>query len=182
MTALAGPFLIACAILGLGGIAKVVAPLPARQALRTLGVPTPIAAVRLLGCAELALACAAFFSGGTILPILVGVAYLAFAGFVVIMLRRSGDTSCGCFGSAATPPSWLHVLVNLASAGVAFAAIGIDSLGTVLDEQPAAGIPLLGLVAVGTYALYLLLTALPVLFAPPTDRIRPFTIGPGAVS
>ena len=182
MTALAGPFLIVCTILGLGGVAKLVAPLPARQALRALGIPAPIAAVRLLGLSEVALACAAFFSGGPILPMVVGMAYSAFAAFVVLMLRRDAETSCGCFGSAATPPSWLHVVVNLASAGVAFGAIGIDSLATIVGDQPAAGVPLLCLVAVGSYGLYLLLTALPVLFAPPVERVREFSVSRGAPS
>lgn len=179
MTAFAGPYLIVCTMLGVGGVAKIIAPLPARRALRALGVPVPIAAVRSLGVAELALACVAGFRGGTVLPMLVGVAYVAFALFVVQILRSGEGISCGCFGSSATPPSWLHVTVNLVSAAVAFAAVGIDSTATVLDQQPAIGIPLLSLVAIGTYGLFNLLTVLPMLSAPPAPVVREFGMNEG---
>lgn len=176
MTALAGPFLIVCTILGLGGVAKLVAPRPARQALRAVGVPAPIAAVRTLGLAEVTLACAAGFSGGRFLPIAVGMAYVAFAAFVVLMLRTATGTSCGCFGTSATPPSLLHVVVNLASAAVAFAAIGMPSITDVVADQPAGGVPFLALVIIGTYALFLLLTVLPEALAEPATRVREFSI------
>ena len=176
MTAIAGPYLIVCAILGLGGVAKLVSPQPARRALHTLRVPAPIAAVRALGLAELALAVAAALVGGAILPPMVGAAYLAFAVFVVAMLRGGGATSCGCFGSSSTPPSWLHVAINLVSAAVAFAATSIPALGTTLSEQPGAGAPLIGLVVVGTYLSFVLLTLLPTVLAPPQPHISPFAI------
>ncbi|MFV2039609.1 MAG: MauE/DoxX family redox-associated membrane protein, partial [Acidimicrobiales bacterium] len=176
MTAVAGPFLIVCTILGLGGVAKIVAPISARRAIRAAGIPVPVVAVRSLGVAEVALACAAALKGGRILPSAVGVAYVAFALFVVLMLRRSEGTSCGCFGNADTPASWLHVVVNVASAGIAFGAIGIGTLGDVLSAQPWAGIPLLGLVALGTYLVFLMLTALPVVLAPPQARVAEFSL------
>jgi hypothetical protein len=174
--ALAGPYLIVCTILGLGGVAKLVSPSPARRAIGALGIPVPIAAVRILGMAEVVLACTSVLKGGRIMPSLVGMAYLAFAAFVVAILRQGDSVSCGCFGSNSTPPSWLHVAVNLTSAAVAFGAIGIDGLATTLDDQAGAGIPLLGLVVVGSYLLYLLLTVLPVVMAPPQPAVEAFSI------
>lgn len=176
MTALAGPFYIVCTILGLGGVAKVWAPLPARRALRGVGAEVPVAAVRLLGGAEVALACAGAFRAGTILPMMVGMAYVAFAAFVVLMLRSDAGTSCGCFGSASAPPSVLHVVANLVSAGVAFAAIGLAGLPDVLGDQPVEGVPLMALVVVGSYATYLLLTVLPVVLAPPRAAAAEFAL------
>ena len=49
--------------------------------------------------------------------------YLAFAGFVVVALRTGAPiSSCGCFGKVDTPPSVVHVVLDLAFAGVAVAA------------------------------------------------------------
>ena len=178
MTALAGPYLIVCTILGLGGIGKLVAPTSARRALHALGVTVAPTAIRLLGAAEIALACAAAALGGVALPAIVGAAYVSFAAFVVVMLRSGTATSCGCFGSAATPPSALHVLINLGSAAVAFVSIGGDDIGAILSDQPGAGIPMVGLVVLGSYLLYLLLTLLPVVLAPPQPRVTEFSIPP----
>ena len=176
MTALVGPFLIVSVILGLGGVAKLASPIPARRAVRAVGVEAPLFAVRLLGATEIGLAVAAILKGGTLLPIAVGMAYIAFAAFVVLLLRTSAGTSCGCFGSASTPPSALHVIINLASAGVAFGATGVDGLRTTLDDQAGAGLPLVALVVVGAYALFLVLTALPTVLAPPERAAAPFRI------
>ena len=128
MTALAGPYLIVCSILGLGGIAKLVAPLPARRALHALGLNVALTPVRLLGAAEIAVACLAVALGGVVMPVLVGAAYMGFAIFVVAILRSGTATSCGCFGSAGTPPSLLHVVINVASSGIAIMSIGADDI------------------------------------------------------
>lgn len=176
MSALVGPFLIVCVILAIGGAAKIAAPTPARRAIRAVGLDLPLWSVRVLGAAEIALAVAAAFKGGVILPIAVGMAYLAFAAFVVAMLRSGAGTSCGCFGSASTPPSTLHLVANVASAAVAVGAAGVDSLTTTLDGQAGAGLPLVALVLVGSYALFLLLTALPTVLAPPVPAVASFAL------
>ncbi len=176
MIALAGPFLIICTILGLGGLAKLWTPIPARRALRAVSVDVPLAAVRALGLAELALACAGIFSGAAIVPIVVGMAYVAFALFVVVMLRTADATSCGCFGNNSAPPSYLHVIVNLLSAAVAFGSTGFDGVVTTVGDRAGVGTALLLLVVVGVYALYLLLTALPVVLAPPQVQARAFSL------
>ncbi len=176
MTALVGPFLIVCVILALGGGAKIAAPVQARRALRAVGVDVPLWSVRGLGVAEVALAAVAVLKGGVVLPIAVGMAYLAFAGFVLLMLRSGAGTSCGCFGSASTPPSGLHVAVNIVSAAAAFGAAGVDGLVTTLGDQAGAGLPLVALVLVGAYVMYLLLTALPTVLAPPERAVAAFAL------
>ena len=85
---------------------------------------------------------AAVLVGGAVLAAIVSALYLAFAA-VVVIARGAGAPSCGCFGSGAAPPSWLHVCVNAASAAVAAATVVAG--GTVVDllrSQPANGVPL----------------------------------------
>jgi hypothetical protein len=46
------------------------------------------------------------------------------------------------------------------------AVTGVPSIVSVLGDQPLAGLPYLGFLAIGTYAAYLMLTALPVVLKP----------------
>lgn len=164
MTGVAGPFLIASLLVAVGGAAKLVAPSATGRALAGVGLPGRPAVVRLLGAAELAVGAAAAAVGGRVLPAIVAAAYVAFAGFVIVALRAGERvSSCGCFGSAATPPSRLHVAVNLALAAVATVAAATDlaPLNDVLAGQPLAGVPFLGLSALGLVLVYALLTLLP---------------------
>lgn len=94
----------------------------------------------------------------------VGLVYAGFAGFVALaMSRRLPIASCGCFGKADTPPTWIHLAINLAavSGAIAMATGGGPSLPSVLAQQPMAGIAYLGFLGVGVYCLYLLLSELP---------------------
>ena len=161
MSALAGPLLIACSFLVLGGAAKAATPLPTRRALYALGVPSAGWLVRSMGATEVALGVATVVVGGVALPAMVACAYLGFAGFVVFALRSGAVASCGCFGAAATPPSILHVVFNLAFAAVAFASIGVAGFRDTVAEQPAGGIPLIALAALGTYLAFVAFTVLP---------------------
>src|SRR5690606_27633207 len=105
------------------------------------------------GIAEVALGAAAIVIGGRISTAAIAVAYVAFAG-VVLAARRSGAASCGCFGAAAAPPSVVHVVVNLASAGVALAtalAGDLSPVDAVLGDQPLLGVPYLVTVATGVW-------------------------------
>src|SRR3954447_1313905 len=127
MDALAGPFAAAGTLLALGGMFKVAKPLPTAGALRAVGARPPVFAVRVLGAGEAAIGVAAVLSGSPALAALVGAAYLAFTAFVVLAMR--GGTalqSCGCFGEVETPPSEVHVLVDV---GFAFAALAAAVLG-----------------------------------------------------
>lgn len=173
MTELTGPLLIACAMLAIGGVVKIATPLATRRALHALGLPAQAGLVRALGTGEVALAIAAPLVGGVVLPALVGLAYLAFAAFVVVAIRDGNVGSCGCFGAASTAPSRLHVVVNVALGGIAFASIGTEPLLDVLADQRAFGAPLLGLSIVGTGLCYLVLTALPALFDPTAEPEAP---------
>jgi hypothetical protein len=162
--ALAGPFAIAAALLALGGAAKAAQPSDTAHALGMLGLPGSRLFVRAGGVAELVIGVGALVYGLRIFAVLVAVSYTAFAGFVALALRRGAPiSSCGCFGKADTPPSRLHMVVNVAAALVA-AGLAIDPVGGITDvvaDQPLLGVPFLLLVAVGVYLTFIVLTLLP---------------------
>src|ERR1700754_5120427 len=103
-----GPFGIVSLVLVVAGVWKLSRPDPARVALRSLGVPLPLAVLRGVGAAEVALGGVAVTVGGRPAAIAVAVAYAAFA--VVAWQLRGGEIGCGCFGAASTtPPGAMHV-------------------------------------------------------------------------
>ena len=168
MSVLAGPFAIACVLLLGAGLLKAWNPGDTANALRTVGVPISYAAsrglVRAFGVVEAVLAAIALFTGNPIAAVLVAASYLAFAGFVVVALRRGAAiASCGCFGKVDTPPSIVHVVLDLCFAGVAIAVAftGDVALPDVLRDQPLAGVPFALLLAIGVYLVFLAFTALP---------------------
>ena len=166
---LAGPVFIAAVIVVIGGALKIGTPAATQSALRALSLPDNRFLVQLMGVGEVAVATAMLAFGGPIAAALLVVAYLLFAGFVIAAKRSSaGLASCGCFGSVDTPPSVVHVVVNLASAAVLGAAIfwPVDDLGSVVGEQPWLGVPFLGIVALGTWLVYVMITLLPQTAAP----------------
>ncbi len=116
---------------------------------------------------EIVVAAAALGWGGTFAAAAVGLLYLSFAGFVAWALARKLPLqSCGCFGRADTPPTLVHVIVNLLASAAAFfmASTGGTFLLDVLGNQPAAGVPYLVFLAIGTALLTMALTSLPALF------------------
>ncbi|HXY94239.1 MAG TPA: MauE/DoxX family redox-associated membrane protein [Acidimicrobiia bacterium] len=166
MTVLAGPFAIATVVLALGGASKMLEPADTANALRALHLPSGRVLVRVGGAFELVVALAALVTGATVLAAVVALSYAAFA--VVVMLALGSGraiSTCGCFGKVDTPPSWVHVVLDLVFAGVAAAAaVAVDSqvaLPDVLSHQPLLGIPFVVLVIVGTGLVFLAFTALP---------------------
>jgi hypothetical protein len=128
---LAGPFIATTLLLGAGGALKVVRPADTARALRQAGIPASPTVVRVGAAAELAVATAAVVDGSRPFAALVAASYLAFAAFVLVALRRHLPlSSCGCFGARETPPTGLHLAVNLAAAAIAGAvALGLADGG-----------------------------------------------------
>ena len=113
------------------GAAKLVDPTRTVGALVARGRTVTPAQVRLGAAAETVLAAATLVVGGRALSGLVAVSYLAFAVFVLGALRLGTPVgSCGCFGSADTPPRAIHVVVDvvLALFAGAGAVVGLDPL------------------------------------------------------
>lgn len=164
MGAWSGPFLIAALLLAAAGVAKAVDPAMTVGALRGIGLAIPPFGVRAVGAFEAALAVAAAVTGAPVLVLGVAASYLVFTLFVVVALaRRVPIGTCGCFGKIDTPPSWIHVGVNLGAAASAVAVAVADGGGIagVVRAQPLAGIPFLALVVVGAYAAFTALTIVP---------------------
>ena len=164
MTLAAGPFAIAATLLLVGGLAKAWRPTDTAHALRGLGAPIPRLAVRLAGLVEAAIGLWALALGDRTSAILVALSYLAFSVFVVVALARHAPiASCGCFGRLDTPPSTLHVILDL---GALLAAVAVAfepgvGLSRVLRDQPLAGGPFLLLVITGTFVAFVAMTLLP---------------------
>ena len=164
MGAWAGPYLIATLLLVAAGVSKAIDPTMTVGALRGAGVRVPGAVVRAVGVLEALVATAAAITGAAVLAVVVGLSYVAFTLFVGVALgRRLPIGTCGCFGRVDTPPSLLHVAVNLGAAASAVAiALGDGGgIAQVVRNQPLAGLPFVLLVVVGTYAAFTALTVVP---------------------
>ncbi|MHB1140046.1 MAG: MauE/DoxX family redox-associated membrane protein [Microthrixaceae bacterium] len=152
MDVLTGALQILASVIAVGGVAKLASPDGFSSLLRTLGLPSSRALSRACGVLEVVMGVGAVVVGGTVAALLVGSAYTTFA-VVVLLARRAGAASCGCFGSVASPPSIVHVVVNSVSAAVAFVAAAVDpaSLADSLADQPLAAVPYLVTVATAVW-------------------------------
>jgi hypothetical protein len=164
MTIASGPFAIACVLLALGGAAKAVRPGDTARALDGVGVRVPAWGVRLGGAAEAVLGTVALVRADSVTAALVAASYLAFAVFVIVALVRDAPiATCGCFGRADSPPSLVHVGIDVVAAAAAI-VVALDpgaGIADVVTDQPVAGVPYLLLVATGVLCAYLALTLLP---------------------
>lgn len=164
LPALTGPVLAAAALLALAAPGKLRRPASTANALGQLGLPRSTAAVRLLGVGELAVAAAVWVRPSAAVLALLAVAYLGFAGFVAVALRRgTALSSCGCFGRADTPPTLVHLAVVLAAglAAATAAVTGSASIGEVVTAGQAYGVPLLLAVGLTTFLAWAALAVLP---------------------
>ena len=168
MTVWLAPLQIAAVLLALGGVAKLRDPGDTARALRAAHLPGATGLVRGLAAAEVAVAVWALATGDVVPVALVGLSYLAFAAFVVNARRRALPiASCGCFGQADTPPTSVHIALNV---GAAIAAVGVVARGgagfvDVLRAQPLGGLPYALLLSIGVWFAFLALTSLATLGA-----------------
>jgi hypothetical protein len=172
MSWLAGPYLVACALLALAGGQKVARPGPTGVALREAGLPSGDTAVRSLGAAEVAAAVVGALVGG-VAAVPVALFYVGFTAFVAWALRRHTPLrSCGCLAATDdVPPTPVHLVLDALFAMVATATAveGVDVID-VLRAQPAAGVPFVLLAGVTTYLAYVVLAVLPTVH--PVRRAR----------
>ena len=164
MDGLAGPLFIAAALLVAAGVPKVTEPGDTARAMRSVGLPTSELFVRILAVAEVSIGLAVIAIGGPIPSLLLGLIYLGFAGYIILAMSKGGSiASCGCFGKADTPPTYGHLLLNIAAGTVGIiGAIGDppDAVA-LLGDQPAFGVPFVAFVLLGAWLGYLTLTLLP---------------------
>lgn len=173
MSAWSGLFLIVTVLLAVAGVSKLIDPTMTVGALRSAGIRVSGGVVRGAGGGEAVLAVAAAVTGAPVFAGAVGVSYLVFTAFVIVALTRHLPIgTCGCFGRIDTPPSALHVVVNLGAAASAFAvaARAGSGIASVVRDQPLSAAPLFVLVLAGAYAAFSLLTVVPLLAA---QRAKP---------
>jgi methylamine utilization protein MauE len=117
-------FFLACALLVMTGVFKILRPQPTAKVLGAIAITrTSVWLSRLLGSVEVIAGVVGLASprgaGGTMVAAL----YLAFAIFLVFLVAfRPTLSSCGCTGRRDTPPSLLHAGLDLTAAGIAFVA------------------------------------------------------------
>ena len=164
----------AAVLLLIAGAAKLVRPQPTVELVTDLGLPAPRAAIMALGLFEVSVAVVALAFDDVGPAVAVGGLYVVF-GVVVVRSLSLGATSCGCFGRAETPPSWLHVVGNFGFAIASFVAASADrSPVDVMGDQPASGAPFVLLVGVIAGLAMVGFTALPEALA----ARRPGSSGP----
>ena len=168
--ALTGPVLVGAVLLALAAPGKWRRPADTANALRTLGLPSATVLVRLLAVGEVALAAAVLLVPSRPVLLLLGLAYLAFAGVVVAALRTGSPlSSCGCFGRPDTPPTATHLAVVLALAAAALVAAATTGAAGVLQ----AGLPVLVVSAVAAGLAWAALSVLPQVAAAARTPARP---------
>ena len=131
----------AAVLLLVAGVAKLARPADGFAGL--VGFRARPFLVRILGGAEVVAGVGALWLGGPVVASAVGLLYAAFA-LAVLRALLTGAESCGCFGRLDAPPSRVHVLGNLALAGVSFVAAGADvapvqTIVQSISDRPAYG-------------------------------------------
>lgn len=159
-----GPVLALMALLAVAGVTKLRSPGTTAGALEAAGFPHSRLAVRLLGLFEVAVGLVGIVRGGWVASFAGAVLYASFALFVFHILRnRLSISSCGCLGAAETPPSIVHVVVNLAAAAtLVYAMISpIGPWGGLAGAPLGESLPLAAFTGVTIYLLYAVIAVLP---------------------
>jgi hypothetical protein len=162
MEVLTGVLAIVALVLAVSGVLKVTDPSATRTLLTALGLPRVPGAVPALGAVEVVVGVAVLSVGGRAAAAATASLFLLFAGLSELARRRAPGVSCGCFGRYSSPPTLVHVAVDLGAAAVAIAAatLGPPPLGDVVADQPLAGVPFLALVLVGAGLVMVITTVL----------------------
>jgi hypothetical protein len=148
----------------IAGTQKVIDPATTAGALRAARLPDSTLLVRLLGVAEVSTAVFFVAEGGPIPALAGALLYAGFAWFVInALVRRLPISSCGCLGAADTPPTMVHVVLNLIAVGVMLGAaiIPIAPLGGLLGQEVKTVVPHVLFTGASVYMLYALLAVLP---------------------
>jgi hypothetical protein len=162
MGAWTAPLLVASALLAVAGAPKVLDPVNTVGALRSVGLRVPRIAVRAFGAVETTLGVATLLTGDRVLAALVALSYAAFSVFLVIALRAGGAvSSCGCVGSADTPPTRSHLVVTASLTLTSALAAGTNPGGLTTMAWSATAITMLCFVMFAVWLVWLVFTALP---------------------
>lgn len=161
---MSGALMVASLLLIGAGGAKVVRPHDTVRAMRGAGLPVGVRLVRSGALLEVGIGCAALTIGGPLPAGAVGVSYLGFAAFLAVAIGRGWSlSSCGCFGQPDTPPTPMHIVVDVvlaAGAGLAASGRGAPALA-VVAARPFPGVVTIAMATVTAGLVYLVLSRLP---------------------
>ena len=150
---------IVAALLAVGaGLTKLLSPRSAVVAMRSVGLPSSDAAVRLGSLVECAVAVAALVAPSWIARLLLALSYGALATFVATALLTGRATNCGCFGAASGEIGRRHLVLN-ASLCVGVAATFLARSGAIAasvrpESLSGAAVLLVGIVSALLAATY----------------------------
>lgn len=167
---LLGPYVVGCALLAAAGIGKVFRPQATARALTemagwTRSLRRVSVAVRAGALVEATLGVYGIVAPTRLPAVLVVISYSSFAGFV-LYARHSGArlSSCGCFSALDTPPTVLHVILDIGFA-ISAATLAIrgpsSTISSFLIHQPLHGVPFVVTCGIGAWLSYLAIVALP---------------------
>ena len=156
---LIAPYLIACLLLVVAGVAKALRPAGTARALADLVPLGPgglAVLVRWGSVLEVALGVVALVFPRPVTAAAVAAVYSAFVVVVAVVRARGGATaSCGCFGAVDTPATGLHLVIDaglaVSAAVVAVSASAGGTIVSLLGHQPMDGLPLVFLSGVGAW-------------------------------
>lgn len=157
-------FATACALLAVAGVAKLRAPASTRASLQLIGMPVPVAAIAVLGAAEVGLGAVAAVRPSPLTAGLVAGAYGAFLLTSLRLLSLDASADCGCFGAASSPVSRSHVTLCAVAcvAGTIAAVFPPPGLAWIATRAPLVASTLVLGLAAAVFAAYAVFT----LFAP----------------
>jgi hypothetical protein len=169
VTAFVGLYLVGCGLLLVAGALKVLRPHDTALALTRLGPGLSLTnaqwGVRALAGMEAALGAVGIAYPDPVAAGLVAASYLGFVVVVLYARARGGPlATCGCFGSADTPPTLTHAVIDagLVLGAIGYAASGAHAnLGGVLSHQYLHGGPLLAAVVLCGWLAFLAMVELP---------------------
>ena len=162
-----GPLAVMAIVLVVSGAFKIADPRSSEDMLRALWLGSTPAAARTLGAAEICLGAATVLSAGRLLAAALASVYLVFAIASLRLRRTAPERSCGCFGSRSTPPSSLHVAVDLGGCAAGAAAVATGAPGAIGGwwRLPYAGVPEAIAIAVAAWLVVVVMTTLPATLA-----------------
>lgn len=161
-----GPVTAVMILLLVAGAQKVLDPSSTSGALRAARLPSSPILVRGLGSSEVATGVAFLVWGGPLPAAIGAVFYAGFAWFVINALaRKLPISSCGCLGATETPPTMIHVAMNLGSLGLLASAaiIPVAPMGGLVGQELNVLIPYVLFTGATVYLLYALLAVLPLI-------------------
>jgi hypothetical protein len=158
-------FFASALLLFLAGIGKLAAPANAARALSAARLPNDRPFVRAFAAYELGLGTACIAIPTRPVAAALAITYAAFAVFLIRLMKIEDPVAgCGCVGGKKeTPPSRVHVILNLVAAASSVGALAFSptSVADLVGDVPVAGVGfIIGTITIA-YLAYVMALHLP---------------------